>query len=175
MSELLQQLGIDWRLLLSQAVNFGLLLAILSFFLYKPLLQLMKEREKRIKEGLTKAEEADAHLKDAQTLKVQKLKEAEAEALTVLRQAEARAKTHEAKLLEAAKQKEAEALAQAKRLAEAEREETRRETRREAAALVKEALIKTVELNPKAVDEALIAKAVTHIYEGTRSYENTKK
>ncbi|MBI2888906.1 MAG: hypothetical protein HYY10_03205 [Candidatus Liptonbacteria bacterium] len=160
MNELLSQLGIDWKLLLSQAVNFGLLLAILSFFLYKPLLRILKERAQKIREGLTKAEEADAHLKEAQTLKNEKLREAEIEALAMLAQAETRAKSHEAKLLEAAKQKEQESAANAARVLRAKEEESERAIRREAAILVKQAIIKTVELNPKAVDEALIAKAV---------------
>jgi len=163
MNELFSQLGIDWKLLLSQAVNFGLLLAILTFFLYKPLLRLMKDRELKIKEGLTKADEADAHLKEAQTLKKEKLKEAEAEALAMLTQAETRAKAHEAKLLEAAKQKEQESAVNAARVLRAKEEESERVIRREAAALVKQALIKTVELNPKAIDEALIAKAVEEV------------
>ncbi len=160
MNELLSQLGIDWKLLLSQAVNFGLLLAILSFFLYKPLLRILKERAQKIQEGLVKAEEADAHLKEAQTLKKEKLKEAEVEALAMLTQAEVRAKTHEAKLLEAAKQREQESAVNAARVLRSKEEESERAIRREAAALVKQALIKTVELDPKAVDDALIAKAI---------------
>jgi len=160
MSDLLQQLGIDWRLLLSQAVNFGLLIALLTFFLYKPLIRMMKEREKRIKEGLTKAEEAETQLKEAHALKKEKLKEAETEALAMLRAAEARAKTEETKLLEAAKQKEKELLENAQRLAGAEKEKAARELRQEAGAFIRQALIKTVELNPKAIDDALIEKAV---------------
>ncbi|MBM3257439.1 MAG: ATP synthase F0 subunit B [Candidatus Liptonbacteria bacterium] len=163
MNELLSQLGIDWRLLLSQAVNFGLLVIILTFFAYKPLLRLMKERERKIKEGLAKAEEAEAQLKEAHTLKIQKLKEADAEALTVLQQADARAKAFELKCVETAKQKEAELVANAERLAKAEQEKVEQEMRREAVTLVKEALVKTVELNPKAVDEALITRAVEQV------------
>ena len=160
MNELLQQLGIDWRLLLSQAVNFGLLIALLTFFLYKPLIRMMKERERRIKEGLTKADEAEAQLKEAHTLKKGKIKEAEAEALMILHQAEARAKVQEHALLDAAKQKEAELLANAARLVGAEKEKAARELRQEAVSFIRAALIKTVELDPKAVDEALITKAV---------------
>lgn len=160
MNELFSQLGIDWKLLLSQAVNFGLLIALLTFFLYKPLIRMMKEREKRIKEGLTKADEAEAQLKEAHALKKEKLKEAEAEALVMLRAAEARAKTEEVKILEAAKQKEKELLLNAQRFAGAEKEKAARELRQEATALIRQALITTVELNPKAIDEALIAKAI---------------
>ncbi|MCR4328706.1 MAG: ATP synthase F0 subunit B [Patescibacteria group bacterium] len=169
MQELLQQLGIDWRLLLSQAVNFGLLLVILWMLTYKPLLRILKEREAKIKEGLAKAEEAEVHLREAHTLKKEKLKEAETEALALMQQAEARAHTHESKLIEAGKLKEAELIAHAQRLANAEKEKIEQEAKREAVTLVKAALIKTVELDPKTIDDALVAKAVTQVYEGKKS------
>ena len=53
-NQLLSQLGIDWKLFLSQAVNFFILLLVLTFFVYKPLIKIVKERNKRIKEGLGK-------------------------------------------------------------------------------------------------------------------------
>lgn len=56
------QLGIDWRLLLSQAANFALLLIVLSIFVYKPLLKLMHDRQNKINEGLVKAKAADERL-----------------------------------------------------------------------------------------------------------------
>ena len=39
MSQLFSQLGIDWHLLLSQAVNFLILLVILRLVAYKPILK----------------------------------------------------------------------------------------------------------------------------------------
>jgi F-type H+-transporting ATPase subunit b len=160
MQELFTQLGIDWKLLLSQAVNFGLLLIILTFFAYKPLLRTLKERRTKIEEGLAKAEEADARLREAHRLKTEKLKEAEQEAIVLMQRSEAKMKEHEAKLLAEAKKKELELLSSAERLAKAKQDEAAAAARKEAAALVKEALVKTVELNPNAVDEALIARAV---------------
>ncbi|MEK9178109.1 MAG: ATP synthase F0 subunit B, partial [Patescibacteria group bacterium] len=57
------QLGINWKLFLSQAVNFFILLIVLRAFVYKPLIQVIEKRNKKIKEGLEKAEEADVRLK----------------------------------------------------------------------------------------------------------------
>ena len=62
MAELAEQLGLDWKLLLSQAVNFLLLLFLLRKFAYLPLLKILKERRARIEEGLAKATEADKRL-----------------------------------------------------------------------------------------------------------------
>jgi F-type H+-transporting ATPase subunit b len=51
-------LGFDIPSLIVYLVNFCLLLAILYFFAYKPFLNLMDERSRRIKEGLEAAEKA---------------------------------------------------------------------------------------------------------------------
>ncbi|MBI5457186.1 F0F1 ATP synthase subunit B [Candidatus Kaiserbacteria bacterium] len=65
MSELFEAFGVNWKLLLVQAVNFGLLLAVLTYFLYKPVLRIIDERQKKIAEGVKTAEEAARKLADA--------------------------------------------------------------------------------------------------------------
>lgn len=67
MDQLLTTFGIDWRLLFIQAVNFGLLLAVLSYFLYKPVLRMIDERREKIAEGVRTAEAADQRLASAKT------------------------------------------------------------------------------------------------------------
>ena len=76
-NQLLSQLGIDWKLFLSQAVNFFILLVVLTFFVYKPLIKIIKQRNQKIKEGLDKAEEADVRLKEIDNIGKEKIKEAE--------------------------------------------------------------------------------------------------
>ena len=56
MSELFAAFGVYWKLLLVQAVNFGVLLAILSYVLYRPILRMIDARQKRIAEGVATAE-----------------------------------------------------------------------------------------------------------------------
>jgi F-type H+-transporting ATPase subunit b len=160
MSELFHQLGIDWRLLISQAANFLLLLIVLRAFAYKPLLALMKERRKKIEEGLTQAAEAEKRLRDANDVMKDKIKEADQKTLAMLREAEGRAKEAEAGLMEEAHKKEAALMANAELVIEGKVNEAKRKIHAEAAALVREALIKAVELDPKAIDDAMIAKAV---------------
>ena len=59
MAELLSQLGIDGKLLLSQGVNFGIVLAVLTYFIYKPLVKILNERKTKIEFGLKGAAEAE--------------------------------------------------------------------------------------------------------------------
>jgi len=65
MSELFEAFGVNWKLLLIQAVNFGLLLAALSYFLYKPILRIIDERREKVAEGVRLAESASRTLAEA--------------------------------------------------------------------------------------------------------------
>lgn len=66
MSELFAAFGINWQLLLVQAINFGLLLFVLWYFLYTPILKLIDDRQKKIAEGVKTAEAAERRLAEAQ-------------------------------------------------------------------------------------------------------------
>ena len=65
MVDLLASFGIDWRLLIMQAVNFGVLLAALTYFLYKPVLGMLEERRKKIEQGVRDASAAKEQLDKA--------------------------------------------------------------------------------------------------------------
>src|SRR3989339_134025 len=91
-NELLFQLGINWKLFLSQVVNFFILLLVLTFFVYKPLIRIIKERSKKIKEGLEKAEEADVRLKEIDIIGAGKIREAEQKGIEIIKATEVKAK-----------------------------------------------------------------------------------
>lgn len=163
MENFINQLGIDWRLLLSQAVNFFLLLVILRALVYKPLLKILKERKARIEEGLTKAEEADRRLGEVDLIGKERLKKAEQEALGILRQTELSAKQTETALLAKAKERQEEILRNAEKIAEGKREESLKNLYSESVSIVKAVLARTVELEPEKIDEALIKKAIKEV------------
>jgi F-type H+-transporting ATPase subunit b len=160
MSELIEQLGLDWRLLASQAVNFLLLVVLLRLFAYKPLLKILKDRRARIEEGLAKADEAEVRLAEVDEIAKDKMKKTEVEAMAMMRATEDKAKKTEAGMLEEAHRKEAAMPASAEMAAKAKADEALKKLEGEAAAIVKKALVRTVEMDPKAVDEALVKKAV---------------
>jgi len=66
MSDLFATFGVNWKLLLIQAINFGVLLAALTYFLFKPLMKAMDDRRKKIAEGVRAADAAAQRLADAQ-------------------------------------------------------------------------------------------------------------
>ena len=66
MSELFAAFGINWQLLIVQAINLGILLFVLWYFLYTPILKLIDDRQKKIADGVKTAEAAERKLADAQ-------------------------------------------------------------------------------------------------------------
>ncbi|MDO8516162.1 MAG: ATP synthase F0 subunit B [bacterium] len=158
MESLVHNLGLDWKLLLSQAVNFLILLTVLRFALYKPLMQMMAKRKERIEQGLEKAKEADRRLEEVSIVQKEKMKETQAQAIALIRKAEEDAKLEEKKILAAAAVKETEVLKRAEERAKAETQAAFLKVRGEAVTLVKQILVETVKLKPEAVDEALIRR-----------------
>lgn len=90
MEQLIEAFGLDIRLIIIQIFNFGLLMAALSYFLYKPVLAMLKEREEKIAAGIEDAEVAKQAKEQAAEEKKEILATAnkEAEAMAV------RAKEH---------------------------------------------------------------------------------
>lgn len=94
---------INFAQLIFQAVNFGLLLFILTKFLYKPVLKLLEERNRKIATGLKAAE---SNLKEKQAieeLKHRQLIKAETEAAAVLEAARKQAESTGKDIIAAAK------------------------------------------------------------------------
>jgi len=56
MEDLPVKLGINWPVLLTQVVTFIILLVILRFAAYKPIMRMLDERSKRVKESMAQAE-----------------------------------------------------------------------------------------------------------------------
>lgn len=159
---LLSQLGINWKLFLSQAFNFFILLIILRAFVYKPILKIIKERNKKIKEGLEKAEEANIRLQEVDVIAKNRLKKADLESISIIRRTEEKAKQLEQDLQKKAEDRQVALMKQVELMYERKKEEMKKIVASQAASLIKRFIIKTVELSPKLIDEALIKKAVDH-------------
>ena len=159
--ELLSNLGIDWRLLIAQLINFAILLAVLYRFLYKPVLKLLNERSEKIAGGLKNAEAVEVKLKEAAALYEAKTREARAEAAKLFDSAKKDVDALRAELLAKA-QKESEQIIEAGRVRLAvEKEKMMHEAEHELGDLVEQATqhvlgqVITPEMDKKLIDEAV--------------------
>jgi F-type H+-transporting ATPase subunit b len=63
----MKELGVDWAILITQIVTFIILLVLLRLFAYKPIMRMMDERSKRVRESMDQAEsvkQASLHAED---------------------------------------------------------------------------------------------------------------
>lgn len=87
MNELITNLGIDWRLLVAQIINFLILLAILYKFLYKPVLAMFEKRTAAIEKSLEDAKKIEENLKAAEAARDAKIMEARDEGRKIVEKA----------------------------------------------------------------------------------------
>ena len=97
--DLLNQLGIDVRLLIAQMVNFLVLIFILYKFLYKPVISLLEERKTTIEKGLEDARLSEYARETAEKEKKEMLLEAKKKASSILEEAKKSAEAEREKIL----------------------------------------------------------------------------
>ncbi len=102
MSALFSAFGIDWHLLIIQLVNFGLLLAVLTYFLYRPVLKMIDDRRAKIAESVRIAEEAAKRLAEAKVEGEEMVGTAAREAETLMASARSNADVRGGEIVKAA-------------------------------------------------------------------------
>lgn len=94
--EVLAKLGIDWKLLIAQAINFAVLFWVLRRYAYRPMLDFLEKRTVRIEQGLKDAEAAQVKLGEMEAKEKTVLAEARTEAKNIIALAETSAKKRDA-------------------------------------------------------------------------------
>lgn len=164
MSEFVNNFGIDWKLLVAQAINFFVLLIILKKFAYKPILEMLRKRKSEIEAGIRMKNEAEKQLGMAEELKERALEKARAEALEIVSRAEETAKLHKEEILKTASKKAESAISDARKLIDEEKAKMSEELRQSAGALVRLGIEKTLQKMPASERDAkLIKEALSEI------------
>ena len=133
MEPLLAVFGVNWKLLLAQGINFALLLAILSYFLYRPVLKIIDERRDKIAEGVKTAETAAAQLAEAGKKSDSIVSAASREAETLVASARARANEHGLDIVKSAESRAESILSDATARAGEAKRQALKESEREIA------------------------------------------
>jgi F-type H+-transporting ATPase subunit b len=135
-ASLFGKFGIEWKLVLAQAINFFIVAFLLWRFAFKPVMATLDERQSKIAEGLQFAEEAKTQLAETEKRQAEVLREANTKAQEILHEARDSARQLEEKLkAETATQIE-EMRKRAEDSNELERQKMLTEVRQEIARLV---------------------------------------
>jgi F-type H+-transporting ATPase subunit b len=130
-----EKLGIDVRWFISQLVNFIILLLILQRFLYKPVLNMLQQRQERIRESMDYAERVKKEAARAQEDYGKKIEESRHEAQAIIAQATQQAERSREGILAKAQEEAKEIKAKAITDVEYERKRVMAELRDQVADL----------------------------------------
>ncbi len=162
MDQLIQTFHIDWKLLIAQIVNFGIVLGVLYFFAMKPLMKVMNKRSSDIEQSLENAKKVEEELRDAQAKKENIVTEAKKEAQIIAANASKEAdKLREEKLHQTRTEME-KLTERAKQDIQSEKEQMMKEAKQELADLIITASSKVIgkEVDAK-VNKELIDETIT--------------
>ncbi|HVW67029.1 MAG TPA: F0F1 ATP synthase subunit B [Candidatus Peribacteraceae bacterium] len=85
--QILTTLGIEWQQLLAQAINFAIIMGVLAYFVYKPVMRVIDARTERIRKAMEEAEEVENQKKELEKFRQQQLSEIDKEAGKILEKA----------------------------------------------------------------------------------------
>lgn len=135
MSQLLAAFGIDWSLLLAQAVNFGIVLVALWYFLYKPVMTMLAKRQEVVAKGVEDAARAGDLLAGADTEVLKRMAAADEEANNIVSAAREAGKAEKARMLKEAEVRAVTVTKDAEARAAEVAARARRESERDVARL----------------------------------------
>ena len=145
MDELISTFHIDWKLMIAQIVNFGLVLAILYWLAVKPLSKLMKDRTKEITDGLENAKKAETEVANANIKKEEIIREAKQSAKQIISNSQSDGKGIVKEAKEKAVLEKEEIIKQAKLDAEKEKKNSEDAVKKEASVFITAGIQKIVE------------------------------
>ena len=133
---IVETFGIDWPMLIAQAINFLIVALVIWKFAFKNILSTIKEREKQIADSLQNADRIKLELEETEKQQQATLQDASLEAKKTISSAQEQAKAFIESQKEDARKQAEEIIAKAKLAMEQERERLLQEAREEIAALV---------------------------------------
>jgi F-type H+-transporting ATPase subunit b len=123
----LEVLGINWKILIGQLVNFLILFYLLQRFAFKPFLKVLRERREKIEKGVKLAQESEEKIKLVEKEREEILKKEEERAKQILKEYEKRGKEKEKEIISLAEKEKTKILEEAEKTAESEIEKLKKE------------------------------------------------
>lgn len=160
--ELLQKLGIDWKLLVAQTINFFILLAVLYKFVYKPVLALLERRSQVIEKGIRDAKESEDKLRKIEQMREEKMAETAKEVGKIFDKVKADAEAVKKDLMANASAQAEDLLRRAKLQITEEKEKMIQDVKREVGTFILQAVGKLLEREFSVTDQKRLAEAITN-------------
>jgi len=140
--ETAQRFGVDWPHFIAQCISFAIVAFVLTKFAYRPILNVLAERRKRIADGLANAEKIKQELAKAQEKVQEVLNQAGQQATQMIEEARAAAARVQEQETQKAIAAAKDIVDKARQATEAEHQRMLGELRREVGRLVVQTAVK---------------------------------
>ena len=157
MEELIKTFHIDWKLLIAQLANFGIVLFVIWRFALKPLNKVMDKRGKEIAKSLEDARAIEANLAKSEKEREERIMAAKKEAQEIIETSRSQGKLQGQELVESAKHEVQTVIAAAKEQIASEKDRMIKEVKSEVSQLV---VLTTKKVLTEILDENLDAKVI---------------
>lgn len=128
-------LGLNWKLLLAQAVNFGIVVFVLWKWVFKPVAGALEARREKIEKSLAVADKLERRIGEFESEREEKLVAASKAAQAIADQARLAAEKTKAETVAAARVEAERVMTAASQTMAAEKDQMMRELREEVATL----------------------------------------
>ncbi len=142
--EIFSSLGIEWKLLVAQIINFGILVFILYKLVYKPLLKVLDERVAMVKDAADKSSSIESKLNEIKALEESTLAESRKRGAEIIKETEAAASVLKAKLEKDATEAASKVIREAETRMKAEQDKMNAALKTEMKEIVAAAIESTV-------------------------------
>lgn len=139
MESIISTFHIDWKIIIAQAVNFGVVFIVLYIFALKPLSKLMAERSEKISKGIDNAKTNAMILEKTRAEYEEALLRARVEADKIFQDGKKEAEAKKMLMLEEAKSEVAIVVENGKKMLEAEKVKMVQEAKKEVVILAMKA------------------------------------
>ena len=143
--ETLSQFGIDVWSMVFYLVNFGVLLVVLTFLLYRPILSFLEKRQKAIADSVTEADELKKLLEEERAEMKRTKEQAQAELKAEVEHVKKTLREQEEKLTKDMEDKRSAMLAEAKAQIDAEKAALLKDAEAKTLSIIKEVVLYVVQ------------------------------
>lgn len=160
--EIIQTLGIDVTLLLAQMLNFGILVLVLAFLVYKPLLKLIDERKESIRKSMEDVDMISRQREEMMQVRKSEMQKIEQETGKLLDHAKAEVASAKDQMMAQARKETDEVLLRGRQQLQAETARVTADLEKAAAFLVVKLTGKLLEKEFSSADQDRLIASLEH-------------
>ena len=144
MAELFTNLGINWKVLIAQIINFGILLFLLKYFLYGPVMKMLDSRKEKLEQDKKISDSLKARIEEIEKLKEKTLDQARESSQKLIKDTEKLSIALKEKMMNEARIESEKILLRTQKELEGQKVKIKEEVKKEIGAIVISALEKSM-------------------------------